>query len=96
MQNWVFFSEPPIAKGFVEDVGRKLLDAKFDGGVMNQDIFSHIMIKTFQKTSESITSTDFLSAQEIIDVSTSWREIEVGESKEFTDVDDFCRELDAE
>ena len=51
------------------------------------DLLSEIMARII------LDNTSFLTVEEICDVETSWEEIEQGQAKKFTNVDDFLREL---
>ena len=69
-------------------------------GIVNEEIavedtFLDFLINA-QSVSDIVSSEDFLTYSEEIDVEASLREIEQGEAEEFNNVEEFLRELNAE
>jgi hypothetical protein len=63
--------------------------------ILVEDTSLDFLINT-QSVSDVVSSEDFLTYSEEIDVEASLREIEQGEAEEFNNVEEFLRELNAE
>ena len=95
LKNCVIFSDGVVSEGWTEFAsGFAVIDSP-KGHVVDRDIYRQIIIPVNSKLIY-ISSDDILSALEISDVANSQREIHEGKAKEFTDVEDFLRELNTE
>jgi hypothetical protein len=91
----LFFCEDSISEAWTEVTPQSEVPDIFNDRVTIEDTFIDVLINT-QSISDIVSSKDFLTSTEITDVETSWKEITDGEAQEFTNVDEFLRELNSE